>query len=290
MDWLERMENSMDYIETHMSENIDYDEVARIACCSTYHFQRMFSFITDVPLSEYIRRRRMTLAAFELQNRDLKVINIAFKYGYESPEAFSRAFKKMHGVMPMSARDKGVSLKAYPRMSFHISIKGVAEMNYRIEEKEAFEMFGVSTEINAEGEKPFTEIPAFWSKCIPDGTVDRIRTAAGLGENGQIHAVLYNQRSDMFSYMIGYYLPKSGLPDGFEKLSIPALTYAIFSTGLYIDGQSDIHGLWKRIFSEWFPTCNYEQSEGPEFEMTYYRGNNMYEMEVWIPVMRKTKS
>lgn len=287
MDWLGRMNNAMDYIETHLSENIDYDQVARIACCSTYHFQRMFSFITDVPLSEYIRRRRLTLAAFELQSRELKVIDIAFKYGYESPEAFSRAFKKMHGVMPMSARDKGVQLKAYPRMSFHISIKGDREMNYRIEKKEAFEMFGVSTVINIAD--AFVEIPAFWGKCIPDGTVDRIRVAAGLGENGQIHAVLYNHRQDAFSYMIGYNLPLSGMPDEFEKLSVPPLTYAIFSTGLYPDGQGDIHGLWKRIWGEWFPTCNYEQIAGPEFEMTYERGNNMYEMEIWIPVMLKSE-
>lgn len=90
--------------------------------------------------------------------------------------------------------------------------------------------------------------------------------------------------------MIGYYLPKSGLLDGFEKLLIPVMPYAIFLIGIYIDGQGDIHGLWKRIFSEWFPTYNYEQSEGSEFEVTYYRGNNMYEMEIWITLMRKTKS
>jgi AraC family transcriptional regulator len=113
MDWLDRMNNAMEYVETHLTEAIDYDQMARIACCSTYHFQRMFSFITSVPLSEYIRRRRLTLAAFELQNSGVKVIDMALKYGYESPEAFSRAFKKMHGVMPRSARDKGVSLKAY---------------------------------------------------------------------------------------------------------------------------------------------------------------------------------
>ncbi|PUA38049.1 AraC family transcriptional regulator [Paenibacillus elgii] len=290
MDWLDRMNSAMEYIERHLSETIDYDQVARIACCSTYHFQRMFSFITDVPLSEYIRRRRLTLAAFELQNRDVKVIDIALKYGYESPEAFSRAFKKMHGVMPMSARDKGMSLKAYPRMSFHISIKGDVGMNYKIEEKQAFDMFGVSTEINADGENPFIEIPAFWSQCISEGTVDRIRTAAGLGENGQLHAVLYNRRGNVFSYMIGYYLPQSGLPEGFEKLLIPPQTYAIFSTGLYPDGHSGIHALWKRIWGEWFPTCNYESANGPEFEMTYDRGNNLYEMEVWMPVVTKNES
>lgn len=287
MDWLVRINSAMEYVETHLSEAIDYDQVARIACCSTYHFQRMFSFITNVPLSEYIRRRRLTLAAFELQQSGTKVIDIALKYGYESPEAFSRAFKKLHGVMPTSARDKGVSLKAYPRLSFHISIRGDVEMNYRIEEQQAFEMFGVSTAVHAEGENPFVEIPAFWTKCVSDGTVDQIRAAAGLGENGQIHGILHNRQGERFSYMIGYFLPQSGLPEGFEKLQIPPQTYAIFSTGLYPDGQSGIHELWRRISGEWFPSSNYEFANGPEFEMTYDRGDNMYEMEVWIPVVRK---
>ncbi|MVP00711.1 AraC family transcriptional regulator [Paenibacillus lutrae] len=293
MDWLDRMNNAMEYVETHLSEEIHYDQVARIACCSTYHFQRMFPFITGVPLSEYIRRRRLTLAAFELQQSGTKVIDTALKYGYESPEAFSRAFKKMHGVMPMSARDKGVSLKAYPRLSFHISIRGDVEMNYRIEEKQAFEMFGVATVINDAGdpfEQPFVEIPAFWTKCVADGTVDRIRAAAGLGENGQLHSVLYNNHGGKFSYMIGYFLPQSGLPGEFEKLHIPPQTYAIFATGLYPDGQSGIHELWRRIWGEWFPSSNYEFANGPEFEMTYDRGNDMYEMEVWIPVVNKSAS
>lgn len=290
MDWLNRMNRAIEYVETHLSEEIDYEQVARIACCSTYHFQRMFSFITGVPLSEYIRRRRLTLAAFELQQSDTKVIDTALKYGYESPEAFSRAFKKLHGVMPSLARDKGIALKAYPRLSFHISIRGDVEMNYKIEEKQAFDMFGVSTVVNVDEdflEQPFVEIPKFWTKCVSDGTVDRIRAAAGLGENGQIHGVLYNSQGEKFSYMIGYFLPQSGLPQGFEKLQVPPQTYAIFSTGLYPDGQSGIHELWRRIWGEWFPSSNYEFTNGSEFEITYDRGNNMYEMEVWIPVVKK---
>jgi AraC family transcriptional regulator len=290
MDWLDRINNAMEYVETHLSEAINYDQVARIACCSTYNFQRMFSFITNVPLAEYIRRRRLTLAAFELQNSGVKVIDIALKYGYESSEAFSRAFKKMHGVAPMSARDNGVALKAYPRLSFHISIRGEVEMNYKIEGKPAFEMFGVSTLVNANGENPFIEIPKFWEKCISDGTVNRIRAAAGLGEHGQIHAVLYNNQGERFSYMIGYLLPQSGLPQGFENLQIPPQTYAVFSTGINPDGQNDIQDLWRRIWGEWFPTCNYNFANGPEFEMTYDRGNGMYEMEVWIPVVKKSES
>ncbi|NMO94287.1 AraC family transcriptional regulator [Paenibacillus lemnae] len=286
MDWLDRMNHAMDYIETHLTEAVDYDQAALLACCSTYHFQRMFSFITNVPLSEYIRRRRLTLAAFELQQSSTKIIDIAAKYGYESPEAFSRAFKKMQGVMPISARDKGVSLKAYPRLTFHISIRGDEEMNYKIEDKAGFEMFGVSTLIHADGEKPFVEIPEFWRQRIADGTVDRIRTAAGLGENGQIHAVLYNNDGEKLSYMMGYFLPETGVPKEFETLSIPPQTYAIFSTGVNPDGQNDIHGLWKRIWSEWFPSSNYEFANGPEMEMTYDHGGNMYEMQVWIPVVK----
>lgn len=290
MDWLDRMNNAMEYVETHLSETIDYEQVARIASCSTYNFQRMFSFITNVPLAEYIRRRRLTLAAFELQSSGIKVIDVAFKYGYESPEAFSRAFKKMHGVMPMSARDKGVSLKAYPRLTFHISIRGDVEMNYKMEEIQGFAMFGVSTLINAAGENPFIEIPKFWEKCKSNGTVKRIRAAAGLGEHGQIHAVLYNNKSECFSYMIGYFLPEHELPQGFEKLQIPPQTYAIFSTGINPDGENDIHDLWRRIWREWFPTCDYHFTNGPEFEMTYDRGNGMYEMEIWIPVVKKSES
>ncbi|MBH5318776.1 AraC family transcriptional regulator [Paenibacillus sp. GSMTC-2017] len=289
MEWLDRMNNALNYIETHLTEKIDHDEIAKIACCSNFHFARMFSFIVDVPLSEYIRRRRLTLAAFELQHNEQRVIDIALKYGYESPEAFSRAFKKLHGVMPMSARDKGVTLKAYPRLSFHISIKGAAEMNYTIQDKEAFEMFGVSAKINTGGENPFIEIPAFWTKCIEDGTVDRIRTAAGLGENGQIHAAFHSNQGNEFTYTIGYFMPQAGLPDGFEPLAIPTHTYAIFSTGIYPNGQSNIHELWKRIWSEWVPTCNYIVV-GPEFEMTYDRGNGTYEMELWLAVTPKSDS
>ncbi|MEK4368284.1 helix-turn-helix transcriptional regulator [Paenibacillus sp. FSL R5-0473] len=143
MDWLERMKSSIDNIETNLENNISYDEIAQIACCSTYHFQRMFPFIKGITLSEYIRRRRLTLAAFEMQANDARLIDVAMKYGYQSPEAFAPAFKNLLGTMPISARDKGVSLKAYPRMSFHISIRGDVEINYWIKQRGAFEMFGV---------------------------------------------------------------------------------------------------------------------------------------------------
>jgi len=153
MDWLTKMNEALDYIENNLTDDIDLTIVAQKACCSSYNFQRMFSFITDIPLAEYIRRRRLTQAALELQNSNAKVIDIAIKYGYDSPVSFSRAFNNIHGITPNEAKQAGVELKAYPKISFHISIKGGQEMNYRIEAKEAFDVFGIETIGSLSGEE-----------------------------------------------------------------------------------------------------------------------------------------
>ena len=136
------MSLALSYVEDHLAGEIDQEVLAKIACCSANNFYRMFSFVTDISLTEYIRRRRLTLAAIELQSSPVKVIDIALKYGYDSPVSFSRAFQSLHGVTPSEARSDGVTLKAYPRISFQMSIKGEKEMDYRIESKEAFQVFG----------------------------------------------------------------------------------------------------------------------------------------------------
>ena len=179
MEWLKRMNDALSYLEDNLDEHIDYPKLAKIACTSVYNFQRMFSFITDVSLSEYIRRRRLTLAAFELQNSSIKVIDLALKYGYESPEAFTRAFLNVHGVTPTLARNKGVQLKAYPRLSFHISIKGDVEMNYKIEQKDAFTVFGVEGIFTTENGENLKTIPKFWYDEFHKGTLDKIIKATG---------------------------------------------------------------------------------------------------------------
>ncbi|MDQ0656306.1 AraC family transcriptional regulator [Paenibacillus sp. W2I17] len=284
MDWLVRMNGAMEYIETNLADTISYDEIAQRACCSTYHFQRMFPFITGVTLSEYIRRRRLTLAAFELQTTGSKVIDVAMKYGYDSPEAFARAFKNLHGIMPISARDTGVSLKAYPRMSFHISIKGDVEMNYRIEQRDSFEMFGVYGIINADQKTAFSEVPLFRIKCDDDGSVDMMNDLLGRFGDTMLHAALYDHTKESFKYMICYHVPKGlEIPERFTKLAIPTLTWAVFP-----EPQCDMQKLWERIYSEWFPTSEYEQVEGPTFEMYYgmARHGNV-SGEIWIPVKKK---
>ncbi len=122
MEWIERLNNAINYIEEHLTEEVDYNQIAAVACCSTYHFQRMFAYMANVSLSEYIRRRRMTLAAVDLQGADEKIIDVALKYGYTSPTAFNRAFKNIHGVAPSLVKKGGVTLRAYPPISFKITI------------------------------------------------------------------------------------------------------------------------------------------------------------------------
>lgn len=288
MDWLDRMNNAMAYIESNLANEISYDKAAQIACCSTYHFQRMFSFITEVPLSEYIRRRRLTLAAFELQTSDSKVIDVALKYGYESPEAFSRAFKNLHGVMPISARDRGVTLKAYPKMTFSISIKGDTEMNYRIEQKGAFEVFGVYGLISRDMEQAFQDVPAFIQKCVADGSANRINDVLGKPHEAWMPAAIYDHGDNgTFKYMLCQYVPPTAvIPAEFTRLKVPTLTWAVF-----LEPQCEMQILWRRIYSEWFPTSEYEQVEGPGFEMYYGYGRDgigPYGVgEIWIPVKKK---
>ena len=134
MDWVKRLNEAVDYLEEHLDEEIDYARAAKIACCSAYHFQRMFTYMAGFPLSEYIRRRRMTLAAAELQAGG-KIVDVALKYGYESPTAFNRAFQGVHGFAPSLVREAGAVLHACSRIRFHITIQGAEDMEYRLEKK-----------------------------------------------------------------------------------------------------------------------------------------------------------
>lgn len=159
MEWIDRLNKVINYIEEHITEEIDYKELSRIACCSTYHFQRMFTYIAGVSLSEYIRRRRMSLAAVDLQSGDEKIIDISLKYGYSSPTAFNRAFQSIHGIAPSAIKNEGVSIKSFPPITFKFTVKGVEELNYRIETKEAFRIVGKSYPLNKEIEQNFLEVP-----------------------------------------------------------------------------------------------------------------------------------
>lgn len=159
MEWVDRLNQSMNYIEEHLTGEIDYEQLARIACCSAYHYQRMFTYMAGITLAEYIRRRKMSLAAVDLQSGEERIIDIA-KYGYHSPTAFNRAFQSFHGIAPSSVKTAGVSVKSFSPIVFRIAVKGATEMNYRIETKEAFRIIGVSAPLDQEIENNFMVVPS----------------------------------------------------------------------------------------------------------------------------------
>lgn len=288
MDLISRLSKALDYIEDNLDGDICYEEAAKIACSSTYEFQRMFSYITDVSLAEYIRRRRLTLAAFDIKQTDEKIIDIALKYGYDSPTAFTRAFQAIHGISPKLARREGVSLKAYPRISFQIQIKGVVEMNYRIEEKNDFRVVGLKERVSTVDDQNLIRIPEIWNEACESGMSEKI---ISLACDSKIPAVLgicanFSESDKAFDYFIASISDKD-IPTGMEELSIPKSTWAIFEcVGPMPEA---IQSVWKRIYSEWFPSSGYEHANAPELE--YYPSGDTtskdYKSEIWIPVVSK---
>jgi len=282
MEWIERLNGAINYIEEHLGEEIDLNEASKIACCSTYHFQRMFAYMADIPLSEYMRRRRMSLAAVDLQSGDNKVIDVALKYGYDSPTAFNRAFKNIHGIAPSQAKEKGVVLKAFPPISFRITIKGDSEMNYRIEEKEAFRIVGVSSPLEKEIEKNFEIVPNMWANAASSGMIAQLAMMMDSELKGLLGVSSCNEAED-WKYYIAVASTKP-LPDGMEEYIIPSATWAIF-TG---EGTNQsIQSLEKRIVTEWLPTSGYEYGNAPDIEVYLNPDPQNAKYEVWIPVVRK---
>lgn len=282
MEWITRLNNSIDYIEKHLSDTIDYEEIARIAFCSAYHFQRMFAYMADVPLGEYIRRRRMSRAAADLQRGTEKVVDIALKYGYDSPTAFNRAFQSVHGVAPSLVKAEGVSIKVFPPISFKITIKGADEMEYRIEKKEAFRIVGVSAPLEREMEKNFEIVPMMWQKAAMDGTMP---TLAGMmnSEPMGVLGVCACSEDDNWKYYIAVASNKP-IENDMDECNIPAATWAIFSgSGV----SQSIQELEKRIVTEWLPTSGYEYGNAPDIEVYLNPDPQNAKYEVWIPVVKK---
>ncbi len=178
MEWLDRMSRALDYIEDSITEKLDMAEAARIAWSSPFHFQRTFHVITGMTVAEYARRRRLILAAQELA-RGEKVLDVALKYGYETPESFAKAFRKAHGISPSGAHVLGARLKAFPRISFHISIMGEKDMDYKIIHRDAFNVVGAGRRITMGDGDNFRQVPLFWEEKKADGTFERICSMVG---------------------------------------------------------------------------------------------------------------
>lgn len=282
MEWIERLNSAVNYIEENIKDTIDLEEVSKIACCSTYHFQRMFAYIANIPLSEYIRRRRMSLAAVDLQSGKEKVIDTSLKYGYDSPTAFNRAFKSVHGIAPSQAKDEGTILKAFPPISFKITIKGESEMNYRIEKKDSFRIVGVSEPLETEIEKNFEIVPKMWGTAAMNGTISRLAAMMEGMPMGMLGVSSCNQ-SDNWRYYIAV-ASSQPIENNLEEYIVPSSLWAIFSGK---GSAQSLQELEKRIVTEWLPTSGYEYGNAPDIEVYLNADPENAQYEVWIPVSKK---
>lgn len=290
MDSLKEMNIALNYIEENLSGEIDFKEAARLAFCSEYHFQRMFSFLSGITLSEYIRRRRLTLAAFELNNSNIRIIDLAVKYGYSSPDSFTRAFQGLHGLTPSEARLNGQSLKAYPRMTFQLTIKGGNGMNYRIEEKEAFYIIGIKKRVPIVFNGVNPEIAAMW-RSLNEETIIKLKELSNVEPLGLISASVNFSEGRMeekgeLDHYIGVATTKEG-EENLSRLEVPACTWAVFeAVGPF---PATLQNVWGRIYSEWFPSSSYEQAEGPEILWNEHKDvtSPAFKSEIWIPVLKR---
>ena len=281
MEWIERLNEAIAYIEEHLTEEIDYERLGKIACCSSYHFQRMFTYMAGVPLSEYIRRRKMSLAAVDLQSTGIKIIDVAGKYGYNSPTAFNRAFQSVHGIAPSAVKNEGVSVKSFPPVSFKIIVKGVEEMNYRIETKDAFRIVGVSVPLEKDIEKNFTVIPRKWQETVMNGTLQKLTGLMDTQPMGVLGVSTCND-TEPWRYYIA--VSSSQTDRNLEEYTVPAATWAVFPGA---GTNQSIQELERRIVTEWLPTSGYEYGNAPDVEVYLNPDPQNAQYEVWIPVVRK---
>lgn len=299
MDWVRGFQHAMDYMEEHLTESTDYEKIACEMNISVFYFQRIFTILCGMSPGEYIRNRRLSLAGSELVSTDHRIIDIALKYGYDTPEGFTRAFTKFHGAAPNVVRRNHLPIKSFAPLRISISVKGGKSMNYRIVEKEAFtvlekvENHAVITDKNKHAvitDKNKYEISDFWDRVKKDGTVQTLVNALADGKKN-LMGICYNDSSnssESFSYSVAAVCDENcTVPDGYRINCIPARTWAIFECkGAMPDA---IQKLWHRIVTEFFPTKDYE----PTYEMDiedYPDGDATsvdYTCWLWIPVRKK---
>jgi len=290
MDWITGIQKAINYVEANISENIDYEEVAKQAFSSSFHFQRVFGILCGFTLGEYIRMRKLTLAGSELSSSDIRVIDVAFKYGYDTPESFSRAFTRFHGVTPSQAKQGGVALKSFSPLFVKLILDGGSMINYRIETKGAFQLICKKLKAIHNTEMTTEQIISdFWQKCIVDGTTSVLPKYICENDIFGYCIVGASFGSDAeFPYGIGVHYNGEPFTDGsFVIEEIPAQTYLVFTCAGKM--PEAFAKLYQRICSEFFPTNEYQPSGGTNFESypSADVSNPNYTCEIWIAAEKK---
>ena len=277
MDWVNRMNEAVDYVEGHLTSEIDFDEISRIMACPFSIFQRSLTQITGIPLSEYIRRRKLTCAAYELQNTDNKIIHIALKYGYNSSDAFSVAFKRIHGVTPSKVRKNNVRLTFYCRLYFALTIKGVDRMDYKIIDKEPFKVIGIRRTTPYGG--------GTWALVKGDGSAEAMKELGGhICDLGLCFGFDQDGSND---YMCGIQWDKEDV-EGLESYTYPSARWITFEANGKVSDQV-LNNTWQRINNEFLPQSKYKKSGLPTIEkyILWDEAADICKVEIWIPVSLK---
>lgn len=262
-------------------------DLARIVVTSEYHFRRLFSALAGIPLSEYIRRRRLTVAGAEVLAGERTLLEVAVRYGYTSGEAFARAFRVMHGVGPGEARRAGASLQSQPRMSFRLIVEGSSSMRYRVVEKEEFRVVGRKARVPLVHEGVNPAIAAF-IRDIGQETLQRIQSLSDQVPEGIVSVSDNLDDSRAEGTELDYYhgvVTRAAVPEDMDALTVPAGTWAVFeSSGPF---PQALQYLWRDVFTQWFPSNPYRSRPGPEILRTRLSQDAAQaDAELWIPVER----
>ncbi len=284
MEWMKIIGEAIDYIETHIMEEISAEDVAGHVYCSPFYFHKGFHMLCGYSLMEYVRNRRMSLAGSDLITSDCSVMDLAMRYGYDSPDSFTKAFSRFHGVSPTAVRRDKTMVKTFAPLKLTISLKGGYLMDYRITKKESFTVLAASKEFRYEHAK--RDVPAFWKEHFNSGKGTYVCGMFGINLDPQMG-------NETFEYLIAdLYNPAVDIPKGFSVRTIPAFTWAVFPCkGPLPQTMQDVN---TKIFSEWLPSLKeYEIAAGYCVEMydapDKYPGgteDEHYYSELWIPVKK----
>ncbi|MET8263695.1 AraC family transcriptional regulator [Micromonospora arida] len=284
---LDRLNEAMAYIERHLDQKIEVAELARIALTSEYHFRRLFSALAGMPLSEYIRRRRLTVAGADVLAGERTLLDVAVHYGYGSAEAFARAFHAVHGVGPGEARRTGAALRAQPRMSFRLTVEGSGSMEYRIVDKDAFALVGRKARVPLVHEGMNPAIVAF-IRSIDKETTERIEALSDQEPKGIVNVsdnlADSRQEGTELDYWHGV-VTSAAPPEDLDALPVQAGSWAVFTTsGAF---PQAVQFLWRDVFTQWFPSNPYRSRPGPEISRVRVSADGTQaDAELWIPVER----
>ena len=278
MDWIRTINNAIEYMEGHLTDEITLADIAKHVNLSAFHFQRAFSLLAEMSPAEYLRKRRLSQAGAELTGGDVKVIDVALKYRYDSPESFTKAFTRFHGVSPMQVK-KGSSIQFMNRFAVRMTIEGGCMMEYKIEKWEAMDLLMHAKNFHAETSE--AEIPKFWDEYYAHEEYRKIPGYLGL-------CAQQKTDGDEFRYGIGCKASDvEGIPEGFEIIHIPEYTWAVFTcTGPV---PKAIQAMWEKIYREWLPVSDYELI--PDYDIENYLpgdpSSRNYVSEICIPVRKK---